>query len=151
MAHQPGPFLNLSEKLLQLLIFQLNIKRLSLCSPFLITNTRSFDTKSQYNYVILLTPKFTSIFFIHLFPAALKWFRRKENVEDELTIIKSESQGDKSAGKVPVTELLTNPSLRAPLIVSCVIMLGQQFSGINAVCFYSFQLSHWVGLPSLTI
>ncbi|KAK7583717.1 hypothetical protein V9T40_004680 [Parthenolecanium corni] len=68
---------------------------------------------------------------------ALIWFRRTDNVQAELAIIKSESQAERTVGKVPLTELLTNPMLRAPLLISCVIMLGQQFSGINAVIFYS--------------
>ncbi len=64
---------------------------------------------------------------------ALVWFRGTEDVQTEMDIIKSEADADASAGSVSLTDLFANPMLRSPLIISCVIMLAQQFSGINAV------------------
>lgn len=47
--------------------------------------------------------------------------------------LKAEADAMKLIPKVTIRELITNPSLRAPLIIALTIMLAQQLSGINAV------------------
>ncbi|XKL59707.1 hypothetical protein PGB90_000723 [Kerria lacca] len=71
---------------------------------------------------------------------ALHWLRCTSDVQSELDLIKSESDAQKSAGKITLSQMLTNPMLRIPMIISIVIMLAQQLSGINAVIFYSTKI-----------
>jgi SP family facilitated glucose transporter-like MFS transporter 3 len=48
----------------------------------------------------------------------------------------AEKRGDKPAS-MSLMQIVADPVLRAPLIVACMLQLTQQFSGINAVFFYS--------------
>jgi len=72
--------------------------------------------------------------------AAMKFFRRSEDVSDELEEMKLEGKklvatpSDQEAGKkFSVKQLFTNPELRKPLLIACSLAVIQQFSGINAV------------------
>lgn len=47
--------------------------------------------------------------------------------------MRSEYESMKLVPKVTLRELITNNALRIPLIISLVIMIAQQLSGINAV------------------
>lgn len=60
--------------------------------------------------------------------------------------LKSESESMKLVPKVTLHELWFNPALRQPLIISLVVMLSQQFSGINAVIFFSTDIFKKAGL-----
>lgn len=64
---------------------------------------------------------------------ALRWLRGTEDVQAEIEVLKNETEAESKMPKVDYGQLMTNPNLRKPLIISCVIMLSQQFSGINAV------------------
>ena len=48
--------------------------------------------------------------------------------------------------KVTLKEMLTNNSLRAPLIIAMMMMLAQQLSGINCAMFYSTDIFKNAGL-----
>ena len=65
--------------------------------------------------------------------AALEWLRGTHDVQGELDLIKSEAEAQSSAGKVTLLQMLSNTTLRTPLIIAVVVMLAQQLSGINAV------------------
>lgn len=71
---------------------------------------------------------------------ALVWLRGKSDVEEEINEIKTENEQMKLIPKVTVKEMVTNPSLRAPLMIAVVIMIAQQFSGINAAMFFSTKI-----------
>ena len=45
------------------------------------------------------------------------------------------AESNKSAGVANYTlkQLLTSPALKLPVIIACVLMIAQQWSGINAV------------------
>lgn len=47
--------------------------------------------------------------------------------------MRNEAEAQKLVPAVSVREIFTNPTLRIPLIIAVMMMLAQQFSGINAV------------------
>lgn len=65
--------------------------------------------------------------------AALTWLRGTMEVHDEMEEMRAEYEASKLVPKTSLREMMTNMSLRAPLIISVMMMLAQQFSGINAV------------------
>lgn len=71
---------------------------------------------------------------------ALVWLRGKSDVEEEINEIKTENEQMKLIPKVTVTDMVTKPSLRTPLLIAVVIMVAQQLSGINAAMFYSTKI-----------
>ncbi|KAK9869885.1 hypothetical protein WA026_003606 [Henosepilachna vigintioctopunctata] len=77
---------------------------------------------------------------------ALEWLRCTHDVHDEMEQMKSESEAMKLAPKVGLTDLILNSSLRQPLIISLMVMLAQQLSGINAVINFSTDIFKTAGL-----
>ncbi|KAJ8916729.1 hypothetical protein NQ315_013933 [Exocentrus adspersus] len=77
---------------------------------------------------------------------ALSWFRGTLAVHEEMDMIKAESEALKLVPKVTVRELVTNSTLRIPLIISLTVMCAQQLSGINAVMFFSTAIFNMAGL-----
>ncbi|MCL4158810.1 UNVERIFIED_CONTAM: hypothetical protein GTU68_032639, partial [Idotea baltica] len=77
---------------------------------------------------------------------ALSWLRDSSNVHEELEEIQNEAEAQKLVPKVSVREIITNPALRIPLIISVMMMLAQQFSGINAAIFFSVKIYEQAGL-----
>lgn len=77
---------------------------------------------------------------------ALQWLRgRKADVEPELKgIINSQADADRHATKNALLELLRRNNLK-PLAISLGLMFFQQFSGINAVIFYTVQIFNDAG------
>ncbi len=67
-------------------------------------------------------------------------------VHDEMDDMRSESESMKLVPKVTLHELWYNSMLRQPLFISLVVMLSQQFSGINAVIFFSTDIFEKAGL-----
>ncbi|KMY93023.1 facilitated trehalose transporter Tret1-1 isoform X1 [Drosophila simulans] len=72
---------------------------------------------------------------------ALKWLRGKEaDVEPELKgLMRSQADADRQASRNTMLELLKLNNLK-PLSISLGLMFFQQFSGINAVIFYTVQI-----------
>lgn len=54
--------------------------------------------------------------------------------------MRSEYESVKLVPRVTVRELFVNSALRIPLFIALMIMLAQQFSGINAVMFFSTEI-----------
>merc|ERR1719244_961259 len=75
--------------------------------------------------------------------AALSWLRGTIEVQDEM---KQEQESMKLVPKVTLKEMLTNGSLRKPLIIAMMMMLAQQLSGINCAIFYSTKIFKLAGL-----
>jgi len=71
---------------------------------------------------------------------ALSWLRNTPSVHDEMEEMRAESEAQKLVPTVSLREILTNPVLRIPLVISVMMMLAQQFSGINAVIFFSTKI-----------
>lgn len=77
---------------------------------------------------------------------ALAWFRETGEVQDEIEELKLEQELTKMWPPISLTEMLRQQNLRKPLTIAVVIMLSQQFSGINAVLFYSTSIFRSAGL-----
>lgn len=65
--------------------------------------------------------------------SALTWLRGTIEVHDEMEEMRSEYESMKLVPKVTFREMLTNATLRIPLFIAVMVMIGQQLSGINAV------------------
>ncbi|XP_013771953.2 solute carrier family 2, facilitated glucose transporter member 1-like isoform X2 [Limulus polyphemus] len=81
---------------------------------------------------------------------ALTWFRGTIEVHDEMDEMRSEYEAMKMVPKVTLQEMWTNPVFRTPLIISVVVMLSQQLSGINAAIFFSTEIFESAGLNKET-
>lgn len=77
---------------------------------------------------------------------ALTWLRDSNNVHDEMEEMRSEAEAAKLVPTVSLREILTNPCLKIPLLISVMMMLAQQLSGINAVIFFSSEIYKTAGL-----
>jgi len=77
---------------------------------------------------------------------ALQWLRGTIEVHDEMDEMKQEQEAMKLVPKVTLKEMLTNGSLRKPLIIAMMMMLAQQLSGINCAIFYSTAIFKTAGL-----
>jgi len=77
---------------------------------------------------------------------ALTWLRGTIEIHDEMDEMRGEYESLKSEPTVTLGDMLSNPALRSPLIISVVIMLSQQLSGINAVFFFSTSIFKSAGL-----
>jgi len=81
---------------------------------------------------------------------ALTWLRGSLEVHDEMDEMRAEYESMKLVPKTTLREMLTNQSLRAPLIIAVMMMLAQQFSGINAVMYFSTAIFISAGLTPQT-
>ncbi|ODM95264.1 Glucose transporter type 1 [Orchesella cincta] len=80
---------------------------------------------------------------------ALTWFRGTIEVHEELDEMRAEYEQMKAVPKPSLKEMFT-VSLRMPLIISCMMMVAQQLSGINAVIFFSTKIFQSAGLTGST-
>lgn len=79
---------------------------------------------------------------------ALIWLRGTSDIQEEMDQMKSEADAMKLMPKVTVTDLIVNGALRAPLVISLMVMLAQQLSGINAVINFSTDIFKTAGLST---
>ncbi|KAL3862011.1 hypothetical protein ACJMK2_008016 [Sinanodonta woodiana] len=80
---------------------------------------------------------------------ALQWLRKTIDVSDEIEEMISEKEAQSRIKKFTFGDLLTSASLRTPLTISIVMQLSQQFSGINAVIYYSTSIFESAGLSGI--
>ena len=78
----------------------------------------------------------------------MSWLRGSIEVHDEMDEMKQEQESMKLVPKVTLKEMLTNGSLRQPLIIAMMMMLAQQLSGINCAIFYSTKIFQNAGLDA---
>ena len=69
---------------------------------------------------------------------ALQRLRGHQYVETELNEIQEAS--DKNLGRTVSLKDLASPQNRKPFLITLLLMCGQQFSGINAVLFFSVTI-----------
>ncbi|XP_035219471.1 solute carrier family 2, facilitated glucose transporter member 1-like [Stegodyphus dumicola] len=70
---------------------------------------------------------------------ALKWLRGTSEVQNEMNEMRTEYEEAKLVPKVKLSEMCSNAMYRKPLIISVVIMLSQQWSGVNAVSYFLLE------------
>ncbi|XP_014664491.1 PREDICTED: solute carrier family 2, facilitated glucose transporter member 1-like [Priapulus caudatus] len=71
---------------------------------------------------------------------ALITLRNSSEVYEEMDEMKSENQKLLSEPKVAFKDLFVVRALRMPLLITVIMMLSQQLSGINAVMYYSTSI-----------
>ncbi|KAM3956075.1 solute carrier family 2, facilitated glucose transporter member 3, partial [Aphomia sociella] len=72
----------------------------------------------------------------------LNWLRGDVVVHGEMEEMHQEAEKNKVSKKVTLRELFYNRQLRQPLIISMMVMIAQQLSGINVIIFYSTNIFH---------
>jgi SP family facilitated glucose transporter-like MFS transporter 1 len=75
----------------------------------------------------------------------LKKLRQKTNVNAEVDVIKEEAAVTRNEKKATLASMFV-PPLRWPMIIAIMMMLSQQFSGINVTMFYSTKIFQDAGL-----
>ena len=80
---------------------------------------------------------------------ALQLLRNKQDVNDELADLCSmvKSAGHHARPMSTSALLLHSPALRWPLCISLLLILAQQFSGVNAIFFYSAEIFKSARIP----
>ncbi|KAK3095787.1 hypothetical protein FSP39_019092, partial [Pinctada imbricata] len=78
--------------------------------------------------------------------SALVKLRGTTGVEADIHEMKQEHRAMQSESKIGLIHLLRKKSLRMPLLISIVMHLSQQLSGINAIFYYSFSLFTSAGI-----
>jgi len=64
---------------------------------------------------------------------ALRRLRATNQIEEDIEEMRAEERAQQSEATISMMELVCSPTLRQPLIISVVMQLSQQLSGINAV------------------
>uniref|UniRef100_A0AAY4A7Q2 Major facilitator superfamily (MFS) profile domain-containing protein n=1 Tax=Denticeps clupeoides TaxID=299321 RepID=A0AAY4A7Q2_9TELE len=77
---------------------------------------------------------------------ALVRLRGSEDVNADIDEMKAEGVKMASEKKVTILELFRSPAYRQPIIIAIVLQLSQQFSGINAVFYYSTGIFKTAGV-----
>lgn len=77
---------------------------------------------------------------------ALRRLRASGSVDEDIEEMRAEERAQQSESHISTMELICSPTLRPPLIIGIVMQLSQQFSGINAVFYYSTSLFMSSGL-----
>ena len=78
---------------------------------------------------------------------ALAWFRQTVDIQEEMEELRNERELNSLNNRsLSLADMWHQSSLRRPLTIAIVIMLSQQFSGINAVLFFSTSIFRDAGL-----
>ncbi|GFO21938.1 solute carrier family 2, facilitated glucose transporter member 1 [Plakobranchus ocellatus] len=79
---------------------------------------------------------------------AMMWLRNSSDIAEDLEAITIERNEHRNSPKLSPKDLFKNPELRWPLIICIVLQMSQQFSGINAVIYYSTSIFKSAGLTT---
>ncbi|CAG13271.1 unnamed protein product, partial [Tetraodon nigroviridis] len=83
----------------------------------------------------------------HATIAALKRYRRNENIQAEVEEMQEEQRSLSSIRSVSVWGLLTDRCVRWQVITIAVVNIGMQLSGIDAIWFYTNDIFKNAGIP----
>lgn len=117
----------------------------------------------QYTFAVALIPALLQLFLLPLCPESPKFtllvrkdqdqaskdLRRLRNLKDvsgEVQIMKKEADKTAAIKKVTIFELFISPLYRRRITIAIMLMLALQFSGINAIFFYSRAVFEQAGL-----
>ncbi|XP_051787084.1 solute carrier family 2, facilitated glucose transporter member 1-like [Erpetoichthys calabaricus] len=78
--------------------------------------------------------------------SVLKKLRGTTDVSSDMQEMKEESRQMMREKKVTIIELFRSPLYRQPIVVSIILQLSQQLSGINAVFYYSTSIFEKAGV-----
>ncbi|XP_031418211.1 solute carrier family 2 member 15b isoform X2 [Clupea harengus] len=84
---------------------------------------------------------------IHATITALKWYRRKSNIQAEVEEMQEEQRSLCSVQTLSVLELLRDRSVRWQVLTVMVVNAGMQLSGIDAIWFYTNDIFENSGIP----
>ncbi|XP_061588614.1 solute carrier family 2 member 15b [Cololabis saira] len=84
---------------------------------------------------------------VHATIAALKWFRKKGNIQVEVDEIQEEQRSLSSVQTLSVHRLFMDRSVRWQVITIVVVNIGMQLSGIDAIWFYTNEIFRDAGIP----
>ncbi|XP_042081759.1 solute carrier family 2, facilitated glucose transporter member 11-like, partial [Haplochromis burtoni] len=87
------------------------------------------------------------ILVVFLCPTALQWLWQEDNLKmelDDMQLERERSQGEKAK---TVKDLLTSRCVRWQLLTLAIPCARLQFCGINALCFYAFDIFRESGVP----
>lgn len=79
-------------------------------------------------------------YFGNFLSLALRRLRASSSVDEDIEEMRAEERAQQTESHISTMELICSPILRTPLIIGIVMQLSQQFSGINAVFYYSTSL-----------
>lgn len=86
---------------------------------------------------------------------AVKFYRRTEDVATDIEEMDTEDTAGGAAEANPepqksttIKDLFITPELRRPLLIACLLQVVQQFSGINAIFFYSNTIFKDANVPT---
>ncbi|XP_036099140.1 solute carrier family 2, facilitated glucose transporter member 2 isoform X1 [Molossus molossus] len=77
---------------------------------------------------------------------SLKRLRGGADVTKDIAEMRKEREEATSEQKVSIIQLFTNSSYRQPVLVSLMLHMAQQFSGINGIFYYSTSIFQTAGL-----
>ncbi|XP_025082645.1 glucose transporter type 1-like isoform X1 [Pomacea canaliculata] len=80
----------------------------------------------------------------------LRMLRGTDVIDDDIQEMKAEACHTASEPKIRLQDFVSKKSLRTPLIISIVMQLSQQLSGINGIFYYSSSLFKGAGLEEDT-
>ncbi|XP_039590856.1 solute carrier family 2, facilitated glucose transporter member 5-like [Polypterus senegalus] len=84
---------------------------------------------------------------IHATVTALKWYRTKCNIQEEIEEMQEEQRSLSFLDSVSVLHLFLDKSVRWQLLSIIVINMGMQLSGIDAIWFYTNTIFENAGIP----
>ncbi|XP_065145034.1 solute carrier family 2, facilitated glucose transporter member 4-like [Paramisgurnus dabryanus] len=84
----------------------------------------------------------------HHAKSALRRLTGRLEVSDDLAEMKEEKRRMEMERKVSIPELFRSPLYRQPIIISILLQLSQQLSGINAIFYYSTDIFKNAGVES---
>ncbi|KAF5907072.1 solute carrier family 2, facilitated glucose transporter member 4 [Clarias magur] len=84
----------------------------------------------------------------HHAKSGLRRLTGRMEVSDDLAEMKEEKRRMDMERKVSIVELFRSPLYRQPIIISILLQLSQQLSGINAIFYYSTSIFQKAGVES---
>ena len=99
----------------------------------------------NYKWLAVVSSAITlvHVFTMSFMPEALK---KTESSRETETIEKIDKEDDKN--KIKIQDICAYPTIYKPLLIIVLTMVFQQFSGINAVIFYSESIFHGAGFEN---